>query len=150
MTDDRYDEGLDLLLELTVLLNEDMTHALADIGLTSSRTRVLWILHQRGPTTQKELATALDVSARNVTGLVDALVETGFATREPHPSDRRASLVTPTDHARKTTAELERQQHELAHQLFSDMPARRYDGLLKGLRDVRDRVRDLIAAQGAP
>ncbi len=150
MVNDRYDEGLDLLLELTVLLNEDMTHALADIGLTTSRTHLLWVLHHRGASTQKELADALGVSARNVTGLVDALVDTGFVTREPHPTDRRASLVTPTEHARTTTIELERQQHELAHQLFADMPTRRYESLLKGLRDVRDRIHDLIAQGGAP
>ena len=150
MSNDRYDEALDLLLELTVLLNEDMTHALTDIGLTTSRTHLLWALHHRGPSTQKQLADALDVSARNITGLVDALVETGFVTREPHPTDRRASLVTPTEHARTTTIELERQQHVLAHQLFADMPARRYESLIKGLRDVRDRIRDLIAQGDAP
>ncbi len=57
----------------------------------------VWLLHQNGPSTQRELAEALGVSARNVTGLVDALVETGFVRRGPHPTDRRATLVSLTD-----------------------------------------------------
>jgi len=31
-----------------------------------------------------------------VTGLVDALADTGFVARRPHPTDRRATLVTLT------------------------------------------------------
>lgn len=146
MYDDRYDVALDQILELTVLLNEDMTGALADIGLTTSRVRLVWVLHRAGPSTQKTLAEAIDVSARNVTGLVDALVETGFVTREPHPHDRRASLVTLTERGTVTVNDLERQQHELAHQLFADMSTRRYDGLVKGMADVLDRLRTLITA----
>ncbi|UPK76181.1 MarR family transcriptional regulator [Nocardioidaceae bacterium SCSIO 66511] len=145
MPDTRYDEALNQILELTVLLNEDMTTALAKIGLTGARVQVVWTLNHAGPSTQKALADALGVSARNITGLVDALAETGFVTREPHPRDRRASLVTLTKHGAAIATDLERQQHELAHQLFGDMSARRYDGLTKGLADVLDRLRTLIA-----
>src|SRR5918993_821261 len=94
----RWAAALDQVLELVVLLNEDMTRSLARIGLTSARAHVLWELHHRGPTTQRVLADALQVSPRNVTGLVDGLVETGFVTREPHPGDRRATLVSFTEH----------------------------------------------------
>ena len=145
MASDRYDEALNQILELTVLLNEDMAGALADLGLTTARVHLVWTLHHAGPSKQKTLADALGVSARNVTGLVDALIETGFATREPNPNDRRASLVQLTAHGSATATELERQQHELANQLFADMPPRRYDALVKGLGDVLDRLRTLIA-----
>ena len=33
---------------------------------------------------------------RNVTGLVDALEGAGFVTRSPHPTDRRATVVSLT------------------------------------------------------
>ena len=90
--------ALDRVLELALLINADMTRGLAARGLTESRTRLVWELLQRGPSTQRELADALHVSPRNVTGLVDALVATGFVSREPHPSDRRATLVRFTEH----------------------------------------------------
>ena len=40
-------------------------------------------MHHNGPTTQRELADALKVTPRNVTGLVAG----GFVTRERHPTD---------------------------------------------------------------
>jgi DNA-binding MarR family transcriptional regulator len=143
--------ALDRLLELTVLLGTDMRSALASRGLTESRTHLLWLLHHGGPTTQQALATALKVSARNVTGLVDGLVSTGFVTREPHPTDRRVTLVCLTEHGAGVTAELEAEQQELARALFRGMPDERFRELAAGLDQVLDRLRRLIAeaAEGA-
>ena len=138
---DKQIRALDLLLEVAVLVNEDMTTSLARDGLTPSRTRLLWVLGQQGPSTQRSLAEALGVSARNVTGLVDALAETGFVTREPHPTDRRASLVSFTDHGAATVERLRREQQEFAHLLFGDLSGRRLDALVGGLGEVRDRLR---------
>src|SRR5687768_14596787 len=86
----------DRLLELTVLFQQDLSSSLGPMGLTPARAHLLWELHHRGPSHQQALATALDVSARNVTGLVDAVEAAGFAERRPHPRDRRATLVTLT------------------------------------------------------
>ena len=96
---------------------------------------------QRGPSTQRELADALQVSPRNVTGLVDALVATGFVSREPHPSDRRATLVQFTEHG----ADVERDRHEFARTLFAGMPKAQLDGFVQGLDAVLDRLRVLLA-----
>lgn len=43
---------------------------------------------------------------RNVTGLLDALTDKGYVARQPHPTDRRATLVSLTDHGRTTIAKL--------------------------------------------
>jgi DNA-binding MarR family transcriptional regulator len=75
-----------------------------------------------GPSTQRELADALRVSPRNITGLVDALVETGFVSREPHPTDRRATLVQFAQRGADVAGELERDQQEFARVLFEGMP----------------------------
>jgi DNA-binding MarR family transcriptional regulator len=131
---------LNRILQLALFLNDDMERDLAGYGLTISRTRVLWELHVRGPVTQRELAQAIDVSARNVTGLVDALAETGFVTREPHPSDRRAALVTLTAHGKRTTDDLARRQRELARDLFERMPPERFDAFAAGLAEVLERL----------
>ena len=94
------------VLELTVLLDRDMTDSLAREGLTDSRAHLLWQLQQRGPCTQRTLAADLHVTPRTITALVDGLVVTGFVTREPHPSDRRAALVTFTERGRTTAQAL--------------------------------------------
>ena len=144
---DKQIRALDLLLEVAMRVNEDMTTSLARDGLTPSRTRLLWVLGQQGPSTQRSLAEALGVSARNVTGLVDALAETGFVTREPHPTDRRASLVSFTDHGAATVERLRREQQEFAHLLFGDLSGRRLDALVGGLGEVRDRLRAAMEAE---
>ena len=136
--------ALDAVLELTVLLNEDMTTSLARDGLTTSRAHLLWVLRETGPTTQRVLAEALGVSARNVTGLVDALEETGFVTREPHPTDRRATLVTFTERGATVTAEMAAGQQELADLLFGGLRAPDLAGLNRSLAQVLDRLRNRL------
>ena len=54
----------------------------------------------------------LDVTPRNVTGLLDALEASGHAARTAHPTDRRASLVTLTN-AGQAVAALQASRHEL-------------------------------------
>jgi DNA-binding MarR family transcriptional regulator len=103
---------------------------------------VLWELRERGPSTQKVLADAMDVSARNITGLVDALVETGFVTREPHPTDRRATLVSFTANGARTADSLKRGQQELAQLLFAGMPADQLDCFATGMGEVLRRLYD--------
>lgn len=144
---ERYGAALDRVLELTVLLNDDMTRSLARDGLTASRAHLLWELQQRGPSTQKVLADALGVSARNITGLVDALVATGFVTREPHPTDRRAALVSFTEHGAATAMALVRGHEELAELLFAGMPASQFACFVRGLGEVLDRLRSRLLAE---
>jgi DNA-binding MarR family transcriptional regulator len=140
--------ALNRVLELAILINADMRDGLAERGLTESRTHLLWELHQRGPSTQRELADALRVSPRNVTGLVDALAATGFVARQPHPSDRRATLVHFTDHGAEAARRLESDQQEFARVLFEGMSASHFSGLVHGLDAVLDRLRPLVPLKG--
>jgi DNA-binding MarR family transcriptional regulator len=140
----RWDAALGQLLELTVLLNDDMTQRLARDGLTVSRAAVLWQLRANGAMTQRSLADALRVSARTVTGLIDGLAGTGFVTREAHPTDRRATLVTFTERGRGLVDALEGEQVGFTQQLFGGMSDERFDGLVAGLDDVLGTIRALL------
>src|SRR5918997_1227922 len=97
----------DRLLEISVLLQADMARSFAGTGLTTSRTHLLWELRRLGPSTQQALASAMQVTPRNVTGLVDALESHGYVERRPHPTDRRALQVTLTDLGTRTMAAME-------------------------------------------
>ena len=134
--------ALDLIYELVLLLGHDMREALARDGLTESRAALLWHLEQRGPSTQRALADALDVSPRNVTGLVDALEATGFVQRTPHPQDRRATLVAFTDHGARTAAALARGKEALAGVLFDGMAPERYAGFVEAMTEVLTALRE--------
>lgn len=137
---------LDRLLEVVVLLNEDMTQSLAREGLTLPRAHLVWLLHHNGPTKQRALADALKVSARNVTGLVDGLADTGHVTREAHPTDRRATLVSLTERGASTLVEMDRGHQELADLLFGDLSAQRFGAFADGLGHVVDRLREGLRA----
>jgi DNA-binding MarR family transcriptional regulator len=137
----RYETALDRVFELAALLGRDFDRGVARDGLTAARAQVLWELQQRGPMTQRDLAEELRVSPRNVTGLVDGLVATGFVTREPHPADRRATLVTFTRRGAKIAQAMRREHAELAGRLFGGMPARQFGSFAKGLDEIVDRLR---------
>jgi DNA-binding MarR family transcriptional regulator len=139
-------ETLDRVLLLAVLLNEDMAADLERRGLPGSRAHLVWELHHRGPSTQQALAQALRVTPRAITGLVDALVESGFVTREPHPSDRRATLVTFTKQGKEAADTLERDHIEFATKLFGDLPETTFRNFRRGLDRVLTRLRDLLAS----
>ena len=145
MQDDCWEAELDRVLELTLLVGRDMTRGLARLGLTDARAHLLWELRARGPCTQRALASALRVTPRAITALVDGLVETGFVTREPCPADRRAILVTFTERGRVTAQAMADGHRELARQLFSGLPAEAFDGFAAGLDHVIDRLRAVLS-----
>ncbi|MGY1743208.1 MULTISPECIES: MarR family winged helix-turn-helix transcriptional regulator [unclassified Blastococcus] len=137
--------ALDRLLEVTVLLGRDMAEGLAAHGLTVPRATLLWHLREHGPSTQRSLADGLGVTPRNVTGLVDGLVEAGLVTREPHPGDRRATLVSFTDRGARLVDEFGAGQAELAGQLVGGLDDDGLAGLVAGLDAVLARLRELVA-----
>jgi DNA-binding MarR family transcriptional regulator len=147
MRSERWEAALDRVLELTVLLGRDMTDSLAREGLTESRAHLLWQLQQRGPCTQRTLAAGLHVTPRAITALVDGLAATGFVTREPHPSDRRATLVTFTERGRATAHALRDGYVRLARQLFGGLPDDAFDGFDAGLLHVLTQLRGALATQ---
>lgn len=136
----QYERGLGLLLQLTLVLHHDLAQSLARDGLTVSRVRVLWELRARGPVRQRELAEALDVTPRTITGIVDGLVATGFVTRQPHPTDRRATLVTFTPQGEATVRAMESDQAQFVQILFGGMDETRLRCLIDGLEEILSRL----------
>ena len=114
-----------------------------------ARAHLLWELRRSGPVTQRALSEAMRVSPRNITGLVDALVAGGFVTREAHPSDRRAILVTFTERGRQAADTMARQQRELADELFAGETEESVAQLVAELRRIVGVLHRLIAAEAA-
>jgi DNA-binding MarR family transcriptional regulator len=65
-------------------------------GITPPRLGVLQALFAKGPQIMAELADRLEVSARNVTVLIDGMERDGFLERRPHATDRRATVIALT------------------------------------------------------
>lgn len=138
---------LDRLIEIGDLFQRDMARAFDGTGLTLARTAVLWVVHGSGPVTQQTLASALDVTPRNVTGLVDALESTGFVHRRPHPTDRRAILVELTESGEQAMATMAREHDELTSVLTDAVAPADRDAFARGLEAVAAKLRDLVAEQ---
>jgi DNA-binding MarR family transcriptional regulator len=134
--------ALEQLFDLAVVLGDLMHRRLEALGLTPARAEVLWLLHRNGPLTQRELSQTLKCSPRNVTGLVDALQAAGFVTRTPHPTDRRATLVTLSRHGHAVASAWSAEHRKGAGQLFGDVPAADLATFAAVLGRVVGRLRD--------
>lgn len=136
---------LDRLLQIGDLFARDMDRAFAGTPLTPARVRVLWVLQHSGPSTQQSLATALEVSPRNVTGLVDALGAGGYVERRAHPSDRRAVLVCLTPTAEKQMTQMQADHAELTATLLAAVAPEDRDAFARGVDAVALTLEKLVA-----
>lgn len=135
---------LDQLLQVTELLQKDLDRYFAGTPLTASRTHLLWQLRLTGPSTQQVLASAMGVSPRNVTGLVDALEASGYVSRCPHPDDRRAVMVTLTELGECTMRDMEHEHATLSESIVADLTARDRERLEQSLGVVIQRLRTIV------
>lgn len=136
---------LDSLLAISQLLEADQQSELERRGLTPARTHLLWVLFHDGPATQIQLAEAIGVTPRNVTTLVDALDATGFARREPHPTDRRAVLVHLTDRGLSIMETMDADHTVLGSDLVDGLDADTVATVQHALEHIHTRLRTLIA-----
>ena len=136
---------LDRLLEVGELFQRDMARAFDGTTLSSARMRVLWVIRHTGPLTQQSLATHLEVTPRNISGLVDALEATGFVVRGSHPTDRRATLVTLTGTGAQLMARTVREHTDLSATLLDAVQPEDRAALERGLDALLARLRGLVA-----
>ena len=140
---------LDSLLAISQVLEADQERELERRGLTQPRTHVLWTIHHGGPATQAHLAEAIGVTPRNVTALVDALEATGFARREPHPTDRRAVHVHLTERGLSIMTAMDAEHDALGAALVDGLDDQTVDTALRALQHVLHRLQTLIAEHEA-
>jgi DNA-binding MarR family transcriptional regulator len=79
----------------------------------------------------------LAVTARNLTGLVDALERDGLVERLPHPNDRRATLVRLTPAGERVAGELLAEQRAALTELLAELPEADQRNLLQALESLR-------------
>ncbi len=72
----------------------------AEHGLSVPQWRLLRYILTNGPCNQTILADLLDVEPISVSRMIDRMEQSGWLIREPHPDDRRARIIVPTDKAR--------------------------------------------------
>jgi DNA-binding MarR family transcriptional regulator len=123
-----------------------MEAGLAAHGLSRARATVVWLVHRGGPQTQRSLAKAIGVTARNVTALVDGLEESGFVRRTAHPDDRRALLVQLTDQGSAVTAGLAAEYERHSAYLFAGLPSEQVEQFVATMDTVMGRLAQVATA----
>ena len=120
-------------------------------GTTPARARLLMALQCPGGTKMSEIGVRLGVTPRNVTKLVDGLEEEGLLIREPHPHDRRVTLLRLTDKGRQVTRESMGANFATAVRLYEQLSAAERRQLARILQKLLDALRATDAeGEGAP
>jgi DNA-binding MarR family transcriptional regulator len=67
------------------------------ISISIAQVKTLFFIADEKEVNFRKLASAMNVTPSNVTGVVDRLVEQGLLTRTENPSDRRMLMIKLTD-----------------------------------------------------
>lgn len=144
------DGTFERLYELAVRLADGMDRGLGERGLTRARAELIWLLRREGAMTQRQLSQALRCSPRNVTGLVDGLEQMGLVKREPHATDRRATVVALTSAGSRITAGMEAEYGRAAKEVFADLSAAELKSFSIALEKILGHLRPPPEAPSAP
>src|SRR5215218_3987316 len=117
---------------------------LQDRGMTYARMRLLGTLHCKGPQIMSSISDELGVTRRNVTALVDALEEEGLVQRQPHPTDRRATIIELTEQGFETTNSMYAEHRAAVAELFADLSEEDRGELARLLGSLREALRQKV------
>lgn len=84
------------------------------------------------------------MSARNVSGLVDALEADGYVRRTPHPQDRRAIVVELTEAAARQMAQMQRDHAALSAMLLEAVTPEDRPAVERGVPAIAARLAELV------
>lgn len=106
-------------------------------NITPQQFALLAFLWKQDGLSQAELAEKTEIDRTTLSGLIDRLEKQGLVTRQPHPDDRRAWLVTLTDAGRKIEATLSPLALDLRRQVSSGLAHGEYEQLCRLLNKLR-------------
>lgn len=111
---------------------------LAPHAVTPSQLRALRTVLHGGELRLSALSDALQIAPRSATEVVDDLEERGLVERRPDPSDRRATLVAPTQAGRDLIKALRASRRDEAAQFFGRLNASERAELARLLHKLRE------------
>ncbi len=97
-------EAVTSVMRVQQILLARCNQALEPFGLTFARYEALMLLSftREGSLPLGKIGDRLQVHPASVTNLIDGLEALGYARRQPHPTDRRATLAAITAEGRET------------------------------------------------
>jgi DNA-binding MarR family transcriptional regulator len=132
-------EAVTSIMRAQQILIASLNELLAPFELSFARYEALMLLFlsREGSLPLGKMGVRLQVHPASVTNLIDGLEKLGYATRAPHPSDRRTTLATISERGRAVAAAA---TEKLNGARFGTGPLRRTE--LVELTDVLRRLRE--------
>jgi DNA-binding MarR family transcriptional regulator len=125
------------VVQLAAQLREQaLDAALAPIGLTSNRLRVLSIVRRMKSATMGELAFLSGIDRTTLTRTVDQLTDAGLVARRDAPRDRRKVALALTPKGARLHRSAIPMAAEVNRTAFADISDERLRAAIKVLRDV--------------
>jgi DNA-binding MarR family transcriptional regulator len=103
-------------------------------AVSMSHLHVMVSLHRHGSMRMSALASALDMSLANATGIVTRMEERGLVERSRDASDRRVVNVTLSDEGRGLLEDMDRRRREFFASLLSRLSVDELTQLRNGMR----------------
>jgi DNA-binding MarR family transcriptional regulator len=140
------------LLTCTTMIERDVRRRLREsFDVTLPRFDVLAQLDKTpNGMTLGELSERMMVSAGNVTGLVERLVEQGLIARRASPRDRRVQLVSLTAEGRRSFKAMARDNADWISEIFADLSQQDIDALMTLLAKTKSSARKAAANGKTP
>jgi DNA-binding MarR family transcriptional regulator len=112
----------------------------AGLGLTGGEARALMHAVNAGGARQTEIAERMGVEPMTLCGYVDKLEGRGLVERQPHPEDRRAKRIVPTDEAGDALDAIMPLAHDVVDHALEGLPASDVEALRRALEHMRVRL----------
>lgn len=110
------------------------------LGITPAQARILLALHFHGPLNQQSLALHTDVDPSTLVSTLDVMEREGMAVRDKKPGDRRAHLVSLTEHGESQVPRLFALWDTVEEDLTRDMAANERKTFLKMVQQLIGRL----------
>lgn len=114
--------------------------AWAELGLTMTQLRVLFILRGEEGISAGALAENLGVTPSTLTRIMDRLAQNRLVSREPDANDRRMVRHDLTDEGRRVVRDLERTGRERMNEVLENLSTDQLERLVAALRDLTEAI----------
>ena len=111
------------LLLLARMIDRQASRKLqADFNISLAEWRVLAFIGVSGPSTAATIGTHGRIDRAEISRAVAALENKGFATREPHPTNRRKLIIKPTQRGEALFEEVRHERQSFFQSMLATIP----------------------------
>jgi DNA-binding MarR family transcriptional regulator len=126
-------EVFELYRQVNRTMRQQGPDAWMQLNLTILQVKSLFFITNHGSTNFKKLATALEVTPSNLTGVIERLVEQGLVSRKENPDDRRMLLLKATEKGESLVAELRERRLSYLNKALADLSSEELSLITRGL-----------------